>query len=109
MEYEGKSPASRVNVVFVSGARIRALNKKFHNKDASTDVLAFDLGEAWDIVVSVDAARAQAKIFHTSVKYELLLYTVHGLLHFLGYNDRTEKQRMTMQKHAERILTYVNP
>ncbi|MCM8779954.1 MAG: rRNA maturation RNase YbeY [Candidatus Omnitrophica bacterium] len=101
---EGKSDFAPVNVIFVSDAEIRNLNKKFHHSDAYTDVLAFDLGGVKDIVISADAARKNARIFKTSVQYELLLYAVHGMLHFLGYDDKTEKQRKAMQIRAQNIL-----
>jgi len=107
LQHEGRSPAAKVNIVFISDAEIKKINKKFHHSDTSTDVLAFDLGDELDIVISTDTAVKNAKIFHTSTKYELCLYAIHGLLHFLGYDDKTEKQRSVMHKRAEKILTHV--
>ncbi|MDD5236097.1 MAG: rRNA maturation RNase YbeY [Candidatus Omnitrophica bacterium] len=109
MRCEGKLAAAKVNVVFVSDAEIRKLNKKFHHSASFTDVLAFDLGEELEIVVSADTAQKNARAFGTSSKYELLLYVIHGLLHFLGFDDKTEKQRIAMQKRAEKILNHVYP
>lgn len=108
MRCEGRALSAQVNVVFVSDAKIKALNKKFHKKDSYTDVLAFDLGDELDIVVSTDAAARNSRIFGTTKQYELRLYVVHGLLHFLGYDDKTRKQKTRMQKRAERILSHVH-
>jgi len=105
---EGKSLAAKVNVIFVNDAKIKDLNKRFHHRDTYTDVLAFDLGADKDIVISVDTARKNSRLFKTSVQYELDLYVIHGILHFLGHNDKTEKQRRAMQNRAERILKYVH-
>ncbi|MFH0826308.1 MAG: rRNA maturation RNase YbeY [Candidatus Omnitrophota bacterium] len=90
-----------ITVCFVSDLTIRKMNLRFLGKDQPTDVLAFDSGE---IAVSTDAAIRHAKIFGTSPLYELYLYVVHGLLHILGYQDRTRKQREHMQEKAENIL-----
>lgn len=69
-------------------------------------MLAFDSGE---IVVSSDAAVRNAKIFKTEPLYELTLYVVHGVLHILGFEDRTKKQRESMQEKAENILRTFYP
>ncbi|KPK97483.1 MAG: hypothetical protein AMJ95_08760 [Omnitrophica WOR_2 bacterium SM23_72] len=82
------------------------MNLRFLHKNQPTDVLAFDSGE---IVVSTDAAIRNAKIFKTEPLYELYLYVVHGLLHILGFKDRTQKQRAHMQQKAEQILGTLRP
>jgi probable rRNA maturation factor len=82
------------------------MNLRFLQKDEPTDVLAFDSGE---IVVSSDAAVRNAKIFKTEPLYELYLYVVHGVLHILGFEDRTKEQRESMQQKAENILRALNP
>jgi probable rRNA maturation factor len=77
-----------------------------------TDVLAFDLSAPGavrvllaDIIISADTAARNAKIFHTTPLYELYLYVVHGVLHLLGYDDKTKAQRKLMHKKA---IKYVN-
>jgi probable rRNA maturation factor len=71
-------------------------------------VLAFDMAgrdsnkiEA-DIIISSDTAIRNAKIFKTRTAYELNLYVIHGLLHILGYDDRTLKQRKILQKKEDK-------
>ena len=77
------------------------MNLEFLHRDQPTDVLAFESGE---IVVSSDTAIRNARIFKTKPLYELYLYVVHGVLHIIGYDDRTKKQRERMQKKADDIL-----
>jgi rRNA maturation RNase YbeY len=89
---------------------MRCLNKKFLNIDGTTDVLAFGIPDCRgllhaDIAVCIDEAQRNARAYATSLKYELELYALHGLLHILGYKDKTLKQRKTMQSKAEKILT----
>lgn len=102
---ERRPLSAKVNVVFVSDNAIKDLNRKFVGTNRPTDVLAFDLGEDQDIVVSVDAAVRQARIFKTSYEFELYLYVVHGILHMLGYDDKTARQRKLMN---ERAVKYVS-
>ena len=57
-----------------------------------------------DIVISTDTAIRNAKIFKTTQLNELYLYVVHGVLHLLGYDDRTQKQRQIMQKKEKEYV-----
>ena len=95
------APAGEIAVCFVDGRMIRRLNRKYHSRDRVTDVLAFDLGGNGrmlaDIFVSTDTAISNAKIFKTTPAYENQLYSVHGLLHILGYDDHNAKDRAVMR------------
>jgi len=101
-----------IAISFVTDALIRKLNKIYHQRDFPTDVLAFDNakddgpgGIFADIIISVDTAWRNAKIFKTSFGYELKLYLAHGLLHLLGYSHNLAKKRKLMQKKE---FKYVN-
>jgi probable rRNA maturation factor len=102
---EGKRKSIEITVCFVSDAGIRELNKKYLHRDGPTDVLVFDLGASADIIVSAQTAIRNAEIFKTTLQGELNLYVTHGLLHLLGYDDCTPKQRKLMRKKE---LEYVN-
>ena len=78
-------------------------------------MIAFDVAEPKrpdklfaDIVISTDRAISNAKIFKTSPLYELYLYVVHGVLHILGYDDKTKKDRLLMRKREESLLKILN-
>jgi probable rRNA maturation factor len=58
-----------------------------------------------DIIVSTDTALRNAKIFKTTPSYELSLYSIHGLLHLLGYDDHSLKDRKIIR---EKELEYVH-
>lgn len=60
-----------------------------------------------DIVVSADAARQEAKRRGHGVAAELALYTLHGLLHLLGYDDHREEDAAYMHEVEDRILASV--
>jgi len=104
-----------INLVYVSDTEIKKLNKKFKKRDVATDVLCFTYNDTlpWekiktflnaDIYISSDRAKAQAKVFKTLPEEELFLYTVHGILHMLGYKDYTKQEFEAMKKKQEEIL-----
>ena len=58
-----------------------------------------------DIMISTDTAINNARKFKTTPDYELMLYVAHGILHILGYDDRTKTQMKRMRKKE---AEYVN-
>lgn len=91
-----------VNVLLVSDRRIAALHKKFMTLTGSTDVITFQHGE---IFVSVDTAKRNGRRFQTSTENEIRLYIVHGLLHLLGFDDRTAAQARIMESAQTHVLS----
>ncbi|HPL83079.1 MAG TPA: rRNA maturation RNase YbeY [Candidatus Omnitrophota bacterium] len=113
LQSEKKGIKGEINVSFVNDPLIRKLNKKYLKKDSPTDVLAFNIGDIKektklyaDILISADTALRNAKIFKTTPDYELKLYSVHGILHLLGYDDHSLKDKKIIRKKE---LKYVHP
>lgn len=110
---EGIKKSVQITVCLVNDIKIKELNLKYLHRNEPTDVLTFDLrrvkdsGDIFaDIIVSTDTASRNSKIFKTPVSYELYLYIVHGMLHLLGYDDHTRKQRQLMRrKEGEYVNT----
>jgi len=103
---------SEITVCVIDDSAIRQLNKKFLNKDQTTDVLAFDVSScgkpAADIAISADTAVLNARIYKTSPAYEMCLYAAHAALHLLGYNDSTKKGFKEMENISLRLLSRLN-
>lgn len=99
-----------VSVVLCDNKFIRALNKKFFKRNTSTDVISFPLKDGLErdylgeIIVSVEEASLSCREYGNNFKSELLLYSVHGILHLLGYRDETKKQREKMERKQSKIL-----
>jgi len=99
-----------VSIAFVGDNEIRKLNKVYRKIDKATDVLSFSgeddfLGE---IVVDYAQIKRQAKEFKKNVNQELIFILVHGLLHLIGYDDRTEKGRLEMIRLGESFIKKSN-
>ena len=92
------------NVVFAffDDQEVKKLNKKFLNKNYYTDVISFD--ESRDrlingnIAISVERVKENAINFKCTFPDEMRRVMVHGLLHFMGYNDQNEESIKIMRK-----------
>ena len=112
LSQEGIKKSGEITVCFVNDTKIKELNLRYLGKNNPTDVIAFDIAEPKrpdkifaDIIISTDRAIDDARIYKTSPLYELYLYVIHGMLHLLGYDDKSKKDRLIMHKKEE-SLTY---
>lgn len=101
-----------LSLALVGDASMSRLHRQFMNIDGPTDVLTFELDHdargaitAGEIVICVPQAMRQAARHRTSVRNELLLYAIHGLLHLSGYDDLTDAGYRAMHREEDRILT----
>lgn len=98
-ELKLKTP-EEISIVLVCDARMKKLNKQYRKRDKTTDVLAFDYGE---IFICVPQAKKQAKELGHSLRQELGILLIHGLLHLASYDDETKKDFNKMRKKQEEI------
>ncbi len=92
---------SGVCILFVNDTRIKKLNKKYRDRDKSTDVLAFETG---DIAISAEMAEKNSRRFGSTAAEELKLYMIHGILHLSGYDDTSSSKRKEMRMMEGKIL-----
>lgn len=97
-----------LSVIFTDNKYIRTINKKFLNHDYSTDVIAFPLMDEFsseaELYINLDAGRAQAKEYKVPFYTEIRRLLIHGTLHLVGYDDRTEQKRHEMRQREEWYL-----
>lgn len=98
----GLETLKEVAVLIISDRRIAELHQRFMNEPGPTDVITFQHGE---IFISADTAMANAKRFGTSIRHELRLYIVHGLLHLQGFEDRDPKSVGRMRAAEKKVLS----
>jgi probable rRNA maturation factor len=96
---------SEISVVFLGRDRMHILNLNFNQAGYATDVLAFDYTTGYaDVVICIDIARENALKYKSTIKREVLLYLIHGLLHLAGYADKRPGSKIIMEKEQSRIL-----
>ncbi len=94
-------------ITFIDSRRMRALNRRFLGRDRSTDVLSFRYdGESicGEILIAPREAQTYANTHQLPYEQELGRYIVHGLLHWLGHEDRTPAQQRKMRAMEDRLL-----
>ncbi|ACL70008.1 rRNA maturation RNase YbeY [Halothermothrix orenii] len=103
---EVEKASGTVSVALVDNKTIAELNSKYRNVEGPTDVLSFPMDEdiLGDIIISIDRARQQADEYGHSLERELGFLTVHGMLHLLGYNHKTDEEKCVMRQKEERVL-----
>jgi probable rRNA maturation factor len=106
-----KLSKATISIAIVDDAQIRKVNKRFLNKDSSTDCLSFNLSDnkkssvkSFELVVNGEMAVRQANLRGHSSEAELALYITHGLLHNLGFDDSTKSQADKMHNIEDEIL-----
>lgn len=119
LKFEDFTDDAEVSVSFIDNEQIRKLNLQYRDKDMSTDVLSFPMGEdgnydlnnetnayiLGDIVISLETAFKQAQIYGHSLEREIGFLTVHSMLHLLGYDHENDKlEALKMREKEEAIL-----
>jgi len=119
---QGADSDVELGLVITSRERVRQLNKSYRGKDEPTDVLAFYMtsaaGEIFvappdgvhhlgEVIISYPQAVIQAKEHQHSIKKELAILIIHGVLHLLGYDHEEPKQERQMRGRETEILSYI--
>ncbi len=92
-----------VSILLTDDEEIARVHADHLDDPTATDVISFDLDDSAELVVSVETARRTAKELGHTVRAEVALYVVHGLLHVCGYDDHAPKDRARM-RDAERAV-----
>lgn len=94
---------------FVDDVSLHQLNVEFLNHDTFTDILSFDysLGKEihGEIFISVDRVRENAQEYKVDFKNELHRVMIHGILHYCGIKDESEKEASEMRGKEDWALS----
>jgi rRNA maturation RNase YbeY len=96
--------------VFVSDDDLHQINLDFLNHDTLTDIITFDLGTTSTVVdgeiyISLDRVRENSSTLNTPYFEELICVVSHGLLHLVGFKDKTSKDAAIMRSKEEECLS----
>lgn len=100
--------AGDVSFIFVSDEYLYQMNMEYLSHDTLTDVITFDYSEgnvvSGDIFISVPRVRENAATFADSFYDELYRVMIHGVLHLLGYKDKSRKEAAEMRQKENLYL-----
>ena len=99
-----------LNYIFCSDEYLHKINVDYLDHDTLTDIITFDNSDEkqiieGDIFISVDRVNENAKEFNVSFFSELNRVLAHGLLHLIGYKDKTDSDKKLMR---EKENYYIN-
>ena len=104
VETEGFS-VGEVVYAFFNDNDLKKLNIKHLNHDFFTDVISFNDSKndvlSGNIAISVDRVKENSIKFKTSFNDEMMRVMVHGLLHFMGYDDSSEEETLLMRNKED--------
>jgi probable rRNA maturation factor len=121
---EKANAKTEVGIVVTGQEMVQQLNRNFRGQDEPTDVLAFSsreeavglptfilapdgLSHLGEVIISCPQAQKQAEEHGHSLKKELTILLIHGLLHLLGYDHEEEAQELKMQAREKELLKLI--
>ena len=103
-----KRKHSQVDYIFCDDEYLLEINQKYLDHDTYTDIITFDYTEekviGGDIFISVDRLKENASKFKVAFDDELLRVMSHGVLHLLGYKDKSEEDSDVMRKKENECI-----
>lgn len=108
---EGKS-LGEVSLIFCSDDYLLKMNQEHLNHDYYTDIITFDYCDSdinGDLFISVDRVIENASVQGVSWNNELNRVVVHGVLHLLGYGDKSESEASVMREKEDLYLSKIVP
>ena len=104
---------SNLEINFISGEYIHAINKSYLKHDYTTDIITFNYSDSLqqidgEIFISIDDALSNSKKFRVTLSDELVRLVIHGILHLLGYDDQNLTDKKIMKRLENKLLSKNN-
>lgn len=101
--------ASRsISIVFCSDAFLLEMNRSYLSHDYFTDIITFDYSDkqqlSGELFISIDRVKENANDRKLQFEDELLRVIAHGVLHLMGFKDKSKKDLINMRKAEDSAL-----
>ena len=94
--------------IFCSDNYLLEINKQYLQHDYFTDIITFNYNEneliSGDIFISLETVKSNAEEYKVTFINELLRVIVHGILHLVGFDDKTNEQKKIMREKENEAL-----
>ena len=101
-----------INYIFCDDAYLNHINKEFLKHDSFTDIISFDysLGKqiSGDIYISIERVLDNAEKYNVTFENELRRVMIHGVLHYMGYKDKTTEEKKVMRLKENSTIYLLN-
>ena len=102
------SSTGDLNYIFCDDNYLHNINLQYLNHDTYTDIITFDYSDqgliSGDIFISLERVTDNANIFNVPVTEELQRVMIHGVLHMLGYSDKTDEDKRLMRMKENQLI-----
>ena len=108
-----KKKSKNHTIFLTNNKKMKKLNKKFKNKNKTTDVLSFPFHNKTnynkniylgDIAINYEIINKRSKNSNFFIEFDKMW--IHGYLHLLGHNHKKKKDFIKMKKLENLILNY---
>ena len=99
-----------LNYIFCSDQYLLEINKKYLDHDYYTDIITFDHSDEEEIIegdvfISIDRIKENSDTLKTDFNSELHRVIVHGMLHLIGFDDKSEEDKKLMREKEDAYLS----
>jgi probable rRNA maturation factor len=100
---------SEVNFIFCSDSYLLEINQTYLNHNTYTDIITFDNSETdeeieGDIYISIERIKDNMSKFNETFEKELHRVIIHGILHLIGYKDKSTEDKKRMREREDHYL-----
>lgn len=104
-----KSGIESLSYVFCSDRYLLGINQQYLDHDTLTDIITFDYSESpkkleGEIYISIPRVRENASKLGVEFDSELHRVIIHGVLHLVGYKDKSKEDKVEMRRREEKYL-----
>jgi len=108
---EEKKSVGQISFILCSDNFLYQINVEYLQHDTLTDVITFPYAEnpiEGDVFISIDRIKENAKNYKVSFEDELHRIIVHGVLHLIGYTDKSPSDKQIMTNLENKYLQKLN-
>ena len=106
-----KNKNQEFTILLTNNKKMKTLNRKFRNKNKTTDVLSFPIKNIYkkknyigDIALSFEIINKRSKF--STFNFEFDKMWIHGYLHLIGHDHKKMKDFKKMTKKENLVLKY---
>jgi rRNA maturation RNase YbeY len=105
-----KRRLNSLTIIFCPDAYLLKLNIQYLKHKTLTDILTFNFAEdeksiQGEVYISIDRVRENAARYDKSLDEEVHRVIIHGILHLIGYDDKTATDKALMREKEEAYLS----
>ena len=97
-----------ISIIITGDEELLQINKEFLGHDYYTDVITFDYSKGdfvtGEIYISADRIKVNAIDFGVSKQIEMRRVIIHGILHLIGMDDKSDDERLEMRGEEDKWL-----